>query len=155
MDVLIYNDSVSFLFSSLVTASHPIQGYPLEYFIWSNYDDTASWKVKEEMMKPYRWCMRGYIAGWEIRNDSLFLMKISYEPTLTAYVQGKPADSFPLQRLFPERDVANGVFADWFSGRFFTVMYEKGYPPLEDDYWKNKRKTFVIINGKLVGVKRW
>ena len=156
MDILIYNDSVSYLFSeNLVTDSPPIRGYPLEYFIWREPNDTIAWKVKREMLKSYRWCMRGYIAKWEIRSDSLFLIEISYFPTVTAYVQGRPADSFPLERLFPDRNVTNGVFADWFSGRVFTVMYHSNYPPISDDYWENKRKTFGIIDGKLIGVRRW
>jgi hypothetical protein len=57
--------------------------------------------------------------------------------------------------LFPDRDVTKGVFADWFSGRIFTVMYHKSYPPLRDDYWGNKRKTFAIMEGKLLGIRRW
>lgn len=156
MDIMIYRDSLSFLFArDLVTDSPPIRGYPLEYFIWKDYDDKASWKVKEEMLKSYRWCMRGYIATWEMRNDSLFLMAISYGPTVTAFVQGKPADSFPLEKLFPDRDVTNGVFADWFTGFINTVIYHSTYPPIDDAYWENKRKTFVVSQGKLIGVRYW
>jgi len=154
MDIVIYNDSVSFIFAENLIES-PIRGYPLEDFIWKQYTDSTKREVINEMIKVYRWCLRGYIAKWEIRNDSLFLMEISYKPTVTAYVQGEPANSFPLQRLFPDRDVTNGVFADWFSGRIFTVMYHSNYPPLRDDYWENKRKTFGIIDGKIIGVRRW
>ena len=154
MDMLIYNDSISYIFSENLIES-PIRGYPLEDFIWKQYADSTQREVIDEMTKAYRWCIRGYIAKWEIRNDSLFLTEISYFPTVTAYVQGKPADSFPLERLFPDRDVANGVFADWFSGRIFTVVNHSNYPPLSDDYWENKRKIFGIIEGKLIGVRRW
>ena len=154
MDMLIYNDSISYIFSENLI-SGPIRGYPLEDFIQKQYADSARKKAIDEMIKTYRWCIRGYIAKWEIRNDSLFLTEISYFPTVTAYVQGKSADSFPLARLFPDRDVTNGVFADWFSGRIFTVMYHSNYPPLSDDYWENKRKTFGIIEGKLIRVRRW
>ena len=155
MDMLIYNDSISYIFAENLISS-PIRGYPLETFIWKQYSDSIQKKVIDEMLKSYRWCLRGYIAKWEIRSDSLFLMEISYFPTVTAYVQGSPADSFPLERLFPDRDVTNGVFADWFSGRVFTIAYQSyPYPPIDDDYWKNKRKTFGIIDGKLIGVRRW
>jgi|GEM_PF-5179654 len=154
MDMLIYNDSISYIFSENLFAS-PVRGYPLEDFIQKQYADTTQREVIDEMIKCYRWCLRGYIAKWEIRNDSLFLIEISYIPTVIAYVQGKLADSFPLERLFPDRDVSNGVFADWFSGRIFTVMNHSSYPHISDDYWENKRKTFGLSRGKLVRVRRW
>ena len=154
MDVLIYNDSTSYIFSENLHSS-PIRGYPLENFIQKQYADSTKREAINEMTKVYRWCLRGYIAKWEIRNDSLFLTRISYLPTVTAYVQSKPADSFPLEKLFPDRDVTNGVFADWFSGRIFTVMYHSNYPPLSDDYWENKRKMLAIIEGKLIAIRRW
>lgn len=151
MDVLIHKDSVFYIFSeNLISSSRPIRGYPLETFIWREFNDTASWEVKTEMLKVYRWCQRGYIAKWEIRNDSLFLVKISYVPTVTAYVESKPADSFPLERLFPGRDVTNGVFADWFSDRIRTVTYPQTYPPYRDDYWAGRRKIFIIVEGLLL-----
>jgi len=155
MDVMIYNDSISFIFAENLIES-PIRGYPLEDFIWKYYFvDSTKREAIDEMKSAYRWCLRGYIAIWEIRNDSLFLMEISYKPTVIAYIQGEPANSFPLQRLFSDRDVTNGVFADWFSGRIFTVMYHRNYPPLSDDYWENKRKTFGIKDGKVIVVRRW
>lgn len=155
MDVIIYNDSVSFLFSENLIES-PIRGYPLEEFIWEHYfTDSTKRKLVDEMIKPYSWCLRGYIATWKIRNDSLFLMEISYIPRVAAYVKGKPADSYPLGKLFSGRDVVNGVFANWFSGRIFTVMYHRSYLPLRDDYWENQRKTFVVMEGKLLGIRRW
>ena len=157
MDVLIYDDSVSYIFSeNLISSYHPIRELPLENYLWTQYADSTKEKVIDEMLKSYRWCLRGYIATWEIRNDSLFLIGISYSPTMvTAYMEEKPSDSFPLQKLFPDRNVTNGVFADWFSGRIFTVMHHRTYPPLNNEYWKNKRKTFAIIDGKILGVRRW
>jgi hypothetical protein len=155
MDILIHNDSVSYIFSeNLISGYRPIRGYPLEDFLWKQDLDSTQKKVNMELIKAYRWCLRGYIAKWKIRNDSLFLVEIFYEPTVTAYVQDKPANSFPLHELFPDRDVTNGVFADWFSGIIITVMYQSNYPPFEDDYWRNKRKVFGIIDGRLIRVGR-
>ena len=157
MDALIYNDSVSYIFSeNLISGYRPIRELPLENYLWKQYADSTKREVIDEMLKSYRWCLRGYIATWEIRSDSLFLIRISYYPTMvTAYIEGKPSDSFPLQKLFPDQNVTNGVFADWFSGRIFTVAYHRTYPPLNDEDWANKRKTFVIMDGKILGVRRW
>ena len=155
MDILNYNDSVSYIFSSdLISDLHPIRGYPLEYFLYRPDIDSIQKEINEDMFKTYRWCLRGYIAKWEIRNDSLFLMEIFYRPTVTAYVESEPSNPFPLQRLFPSRNVTNGVYADWFTGIIKTVDYQSTYPPFDSDKWKDKRKLFYIKNGRIIGLKR-
>lgn len=50
-------------------------------------------------------CVKGYVATWELRNDSLFLIKVcdgSFE-------------EIPLSVLYPHRDTSFGVFASWFN----------------------------------------
>jgi hypothetical protein len=153
MDILIYNDTVSYIFSEeLISDYHPIRGYPLEYYLWKPNRDSVHMKLVDEVFKPYRWCMRGYIAKWKIRNDSLFLIEIFYKPTVTAYVEAKPADSFPLQKLFPQKNVVNEVYADWYTGLINTVMYQSEYPPFDSDEWKDKRKRFAVREGRIIGM---
>lgn len=48
---------------------------------------------------------RGYVATWEIRNDSLFLVKL----------QDGLMKEIPLHQYYDDRDTSNGVFADWHS----------------------------------------
>lgn len=154
MDVLIYNDSISYIFSAdLYSDFRPIRGYPLEPFIWKTDNDSVQKKVIKEMLKSYRWCMRGYIAKWKIRNDSLFLTDISYYPTVTAYMESEPSNQFPLQRLFPERKVVNEVYADWFTGFLRTVPYQSTYHKFECDEFKGKRKSFFVKDGLIIGIK--
>lgn len=156
MDILIYNDSVSYIYSSdLISDYRPIKGYPLEYYLWKPNNDSIQNKLNREVIKCYRWCIRGYIAKWKIRNDSLFLTEISYFPTVTAYVEAEPANSFPLQRLFPDRKITNNeVYADWYSGIIYTVMHHSTYPPFESDEWKDKRKKFYFKEGHMIHMLR-
>lgn len=77
--------------------------------------------------------IRGYIATWEIRNDSLFLMKI----------QNIRHQEVPLQEFYNNCDPSQGVFADWHSRRLlvkngtmriiFAVNIEKGI--IDKDSW--------------------
>lgn len=155
MDILIYNDSVSYIFSDeLISDYHPIKGYPFEYFLWKPNIDSVQEKLNQEVLKPYRWCLRGYIAKWKIRNDSLFLTEIFYKPTVTAYVETEPANSFSLQRLFPDRKVTNEVYADWYSGIIKTVMEQSTYPPFDSDERKDKRKRFFVKEGQIINMIR-
>lgn len=155
MDILVYNDSISYIFSSdLHSDFRPIKGYPLESIIWKSDKDSVQEKVIKDMLKCYRWCMRGYIAKWKIRNDSLFLTEISYHPTVTAYIETEPPIPFQLQRLFPERNVANEVYADWFTGLIKTVTNQLPYPPFENDEWEGKRKLFYVKDGLIMAMKR-
>lgn len=52
--------------------------------------------------------VKGYYATWEIRNDSLFLIKVQNDD----YVD------IPLKILFPENQTKNGLFANWYNGSF-------------------------------------
>lgn len=60
-------------------------------------------------------CSRGYIAGWEIRNNKLLLKEIegNYERNFIFF--RKPA-RYSLKKLFP-RSKNRPVSANWFSGK--------------------------------------
>lgn len=59
---------------------------------------------------------RGYIATWEIRNDSLFLVKM----------QNSDFKEIPLIMLFHEVDIKNGLFASWYNG-YFNAIEENSF----------------------------
>jgi hypothetical protein len=155
LDVLIINDTTWYIYSSdLYSDLHPILGYPLETYIYRVDKDSSQNEAVDDMLKCYRWCVRGYIAKWEIINDSLFLKEISYFPTVTAYMESEPSDTFPLNRLFPKKDTGNGVFAEWYAGLIRTVIYNSTYPSYDDEKWKGKRQTLYIKNGILAGKRK-
>lgn len=56
-------------------------------------------------------CWRGYIATWNLKNDSLFLVSIK------ACVEGCTSEpEIKLDSLFPDKVNNSKVFADWFDG---------------------------------------
>jgi hypothetical protein len=63
---------------------------------------------------------RGYIAWWELRNDSLFLLKV------TGCSFGKETDEqADLRLLFPDEPESNPIFADWLDGPIFNPYGER------------------------------
>jgi len=82
-------------------------------------------------------CWRGYIATWEVRNESLFLKSLGKE--------NFPNDDetpIPLQNVFPD---ANGpILANWFSG---VLHCNRGT--------KFNERLFVSIHkGKVIGIRK-
>lgn len=56
-------------------------------------------------------CYRGYIATWEIRNDSLFLVRM----------QDIAYKDVPLHLLYDDRETSRGVFAHWHSNLIIAM----------------------------------
>lgn len=82
-------------------------------------------------------CWRGYIATWEVRNESLFLKSLSKEA-----LPNDDETPIPLQSVFPD---ANGyILADWFSG---VLECNRGA--------KYKEILFISIHkGKVIGTRK-
>ena len=82
-------------------------------------------------------CWRGYIATWEVRNESLFLKSLSKEALLN-----DDETPIPLQSVFPD---GNGpILADWFSG---VLECNRGV--------KYKGILFISIHkGKVLGTRK-
>ena len=81
-------------------------------------------------------CWRGYIATWQIRNESLFLKSLGKE--------NQPNDEIPipLQNVFP--DANEPVPADWYSG---VLECNRGE--------KYKEMLFISIHkGKVLGTRK-
>ena len=89
-DYLIYNGD------TLVIFSNPLETYFQQH---PNIKNPFS-----ELPLLSTGCWRGYIAYWELRNDSLFLKDI-YRDEI----------KFDIAQAITDRDTNNGVFADWVS----------------------------------------
>ena len=82
-------------------------------------------------------CWRGYIATWEVRNESLFLKSLSKEA-----LPNDDETPIPLQSVFSD---GNGpILADWFSG---VLECTRGV--------KYKGILFISIHkGKVLGTRK-
>lgn len=58
-----------------------------------------------KFIKSNTGCVKGYVPTWELRNDSLFLVKVC----------DCNFEEIPLSVLYPRRDTSSGVFASWFT----------------------------------------
>lgn len=90
-------------------------------------------------------CWRGYIGYWELRNDSLFLLEL----------QGDSI-SIDLNLIFKNRNVKNGIFADWFNSSVLNpygklVHYEHmGYGSIYEF-----EKELFFTNGIMTEIKHY
>ena len=138
----------------------PIFSNPLEnYFETHKRPD----KIFEEYGINSTACWRGYIAYWELTNDSLFLLKI----------QGG-SDKIEFSLIFKERNTPNKIFAEWFNNSILNpygkqIYYEHmGYNSIYEferefvfdkgilqdiniyDNSKSKKSKYTIDNGLLM-----
>lgn len=115
---------------------------PLEQF-WTNTK-----KVRPPFISSPE-CTRGYVAGWEIRNNKLLFTDIdgSYERNFIFF--RKPA-KYSLRKLFP-RSKNKPVRANWFSGKLrvpmgsMTMYEDSGY-----DSRFEKELIITIHEGEVV-----
>lgn len=117
---------------------------PLEQF-WINAK-----KVRPTFISS-RDCVRGYIAGWEIRNNKLLLKEIEGN-YIRNYVFFKKPSRYTLKKLFP-RSKNRPVVATWFSGKLripigdMTLYEHSGY-----DSRFEKEFIVTIHEGEVVKV---
>ena len=107
----------------LLTGSITMGGYPI---------------VTDSTYKYTKWntaCARGYVATWELRNDSLFLAKV-YDADF---------DEIPLSVLYPHRDTSSGVFASWFNYMLFGRRGGIGHLCFLLNLEKGKLKHFMKL----------
>ena len=81
---------------------------PLEQF-WS-----STGKTKPQFITSPE-CSRGYVAGWEIRNNNLLLKEVDGQYKRNFLFFSKLA-SYSMKRLFP-KSKNKPVKAKWFSGK--------------------------------------
>ena len=131
-DRIIFNDTLYALHSRDI---HEARDYPffpikMEFF----RDSTRRHKMDSLFRGASRSALRGYVAHWEIRNDSLFLRHLTRGPIhppdkiVLPTIFGYHAKKIDLDYLFEDRNTKNGVFADWF--RFGSLsLIPFGLPP--------------------------
>ncbi len=101
--------------------------YPLDKILYFNKDYPEMESKKDSLLAPIAGCPRGYVASWEIRNDSLFLKE---------FVRC-PFTKIDLSYIFEKKNTKKGVFADWCSDLFRL----SNYPYDNSSYW------LLITNG--------
>jgi hypothetical protein len=117
---------------------------PLEQF-WTNTK-----KVRPPFISSSE-CIRGYVAGWEIRDNILLLKEIdgSYE---RKFIFFRKPTKYSLRKLFP-RSKNRPVRANWFSGKLrvpigsMTMYEDSGY-----DSRFEKEYIITIHEGEVVKV---
>jgi len=151
-DTILYNDTIFEIFSDniLQANDYPFASYipiflkdtlnqhKFDKFSSIGADDNPSSSYIIHFLGSTRWCLRGYIGSWEIRNDSLILNSI----TDGAF------QKIDLDYLFEGRNTENGVFADWYSG-FLRVLCPTTIWGRHDR--ENIAYAFVIRDGIVLG----
>ncbi len=101
----------------LLTSSRPLETYP-----WRGGTPRRSEHPQEGVSDA-----REIAAIWEIRDGGLYLIAAA------AYEFGPvaPLRSLGLHALMPERVVDGRVLADWYTGEFTVLEFERGEPSLE------------------------
>jgi len=105
--------------------------FPLEEY-WSNEHPKPQWLLGTSTA-----CYRGYVARWEVRNESLLLQSL-----IRRNLPNNEERPIPLKNIFP--DVNGPVPADWFSG---VLECTRGA--------KIKENVFISIHkGKVIGTRK-
>ena len=105
--------------------------FPLEEY-WSNEHPKPQWLLGTSTA-----CYRGYVARWDVRNESLLLQSL-----VRRNLPNNEEMPIPLKNIFPD---ANGpVLADWFSG---VLECTRGA--------EIKENVFISIHkGKVIGTRK-
>jgi len=126
-DYLIYKGDTLMLFSN-----------PLEQFIKNQQLPDSLFRNRLRLSS----CARGYIAYWELKNDSLFLTKINKYP----YGRDRRIDTINLNNIFNKK---GKIFADWVTDTLYSpygklLRIEYGYGSAFEN-----NKLFYFKNGIL------
>lgn len=130
-DFLIYNGDTLSIYSNPLESYFESHPRPDSLFAKTGYHSTACW--------------RGYIAYWELKNDSLFLTKIE-------------GDSFNIDfsKIFKDRKIKDKIFADWVNHSIYNphgkLLYfeNTGYASVYEF-----EREFKFKNGVLTEIKNY
>jgi hypothetical protein len=127
-DFMIYKGDTLKIFSNPLESYFNNHPSPDSIFEKYGYHSTASW--------------RKYIAYWELRNDSLFLLEIK-----------GGSSNIDLSLIFKDRETDRKIFADWFDYSILNphgkqIRYEhSGYNSIYEF-----EREFVFSNGILIDI---
>lgn len=120
----------------------PIKSSPLQSYI-DKYPNL--YPIFEQFEIKTTNCFRGYIAYWELKNDSLFLIKI----------QGDTSE-IPLSFIFDKERKQEKIFADWFDGSILAQLGKKFiFPYIDFSTMYEFEKELIFDNGKLKKTKQY
>ena len=128
-DFLIYEGDTLSIYANPLESYFDNHERPDSLFTEIGYNSTACW--------------RGYIAYWELKNDSLYLLEVHGYST-----------NIDLSLIFKDRETNDKIFADWFSYSILNpygklIHYEHmGYASIYE-----YEKEFVFKNGILNDIK--
>lgn len=86
--------------------------------------------------------VKGYLATWRLRNDSIFLVKIQNND----YVE------IPLKSLFPNENTENGIFASWYHG-LLRIETNEGVITYDSELKKNRLLFMATFENGIVKEK--
>ena len=109
--------------------------YPLDFCKYK-----MNWPTKKSGYSTAN--AKGYIATWEIRSDSLFLIK----------VQNDDFAEIPLKTLFPESQTINGLFANWYNGNF-RIITEQSFLITDKQLRSKGLRLYAIFNNGIIKEK--
>lgn len=113
-DVLFYENKQYYVYSKDIISA---TDYPFTPVIKKLYRNPAQKYKIDSLLTCVTSCNRGYVATWEIQNDSLKLKKLNNFKNGFSQVE--------LDFIFEEQEIQNGVFANWFTG--FIRLIESPY----------------------------
>ncbi len=124
---------------------------PLEaYFQENDINPSASFPALANCWSTA--CWRGYVAFWELRNDSIFLKKIR----CCNEWNSNSSEDIDVSKLFGDKWKNNEVFADWISRELIHAHGERmmNLPAME--YILHEFETgFDFKNGLLVQINEY
>jgi hypothetical protein len=99
--------------------------YPLKSLIDSDWNFRVRWSHRLQVVGSTG-CYRGYIGYWEIRNDSLFLIRLDALDQISEYEYRK----YDLKNYFGKRFKNKRVYANWFSDTLridsLSIIFKNG-----------------------------
>ena len=131
---------ILFPLSALATMQEPDRILYKGRLLWTGSITMGGYPIVTDSTYKYtKWntaCARGYVATWELRNDSLFLAKV-YDADF---------DEIPLSVLYPHRDTSSGVFASWFNYMLFARRGDRT-PVFFAKFKEGKVEAFHEVTG--------
>ena len=130
-DFLIYKGDTLSIYTNPLESYFENHSRPDSLFAEIGYNSTACW--------------RGYIAYWELKNDSLFLTKIEGDSI-----------NINFSKIFKDRKIKDKIFADWYNYSIYNpyskLLYfeNTGYGSIYE-----LEREFKFKNGVLTEIKNY
>lgn len=130
-DYLIYKGDTLAIYTNPLESFFENEERPDSLFDKYGYNSTACW--------------RGYIGYWELKNDSLFLLKLEGDST-----------KIDLSLIFKDRETGGKIFANWFNDSIYN-LYGKLLHYVHMGYGSiyEKERVFNFSEGILTSINKY